>query len=257
MNRTLGRFIDRFLRNSFCFELASVVAYLFFSLVFAAAGIPAVFLLRLVVVRWWEAPAFAAIFSLALFLAFCVFLVSAVLFVGSVERILSLGIKPGAYPVGSLIFFRWLVLSGLHLWMIHLVLPFWRGTNWIKIYLRIAGAKVGRESFLNTSHFYDPYLLTIGDGVIIGGETFVSCHLFEAGHLIISPITIADGTLVGASSYLTPGTKTGVNSHVGMYTYLRRNTEMRDGEIRMTPPGMTIRQYRSFLREKKREKSLA
>jgi hypothetical protein len=175
--------------------------------------------------------------------------------VGSVERLLTLGLKPGAYPPGSPVFFRWLVYSGLHLWLVSLVLPFLRGNNWIKIYLRVAGAKVGKETFINTKDIYDAYLLEIGDKVLIGGEAFLNCHLFEHGHLNLDTIIIGDGTTVGANAYLTPGTRTGKNSAVGMYTYLRRNTEVGDGEALLTPPGMSARQVVKLMRGKWKDKS--
>jgi len=178
-----------------------------------------------------------------------VFLVCSAIFVGFVERLLTLGLKPGAYPPGSPVFLRWLVYSGLHLWFVNIVLPFLRGNNWIKIYLRVAGAKIGKEVFINTKDIYDAYLLEIGNTVVIGGEAFLNCHMFEHGHLKLGKIEIGDNSSIGACAYLTPGTRVGKNSAVGIYTYLRRGTEVDDGETLMTPPGMSMRQIVRIMRE--------
>jgi acetyltransferase-like isoleucine patch superfamily enzyme len=145
-----------------------------------------------------------------------------------------------------------LVYSGLHLWTVNIVLPFLRGNNWIKIYLRAAGAKVGKEVFVNSKNIYDPYLLEISDNVLIGGEAFLNCHLYENGYLHLGKIIIGEGVTIGANSYLTPGTIVGKNSKVGMYTYLFRNTNISDDETVMTPPGMSLRQIAKLMRKEKK-----
>ena len=242
-------FIDKLLRNPVTFEITSIPVYLFYCLVFATSSIPSVFIVYLGTQLLDGSFLMLFLFILTCFVAFYVFLIVSAIFVGFVERLLTLGFKPGAYPPGSPVFFRWLIYSGLHLWLVNLVLPFLRGNNWIKIYLRVAGAKVGKATFINTKEIYDSYLVEIGDRVLIGGEAFLNCHLFEHGHLNLDKIVIGDDSTIGAKAYLTPGTRIGKNSAVGMNTYLRRNTEIDDGETVMTPPGMSVRQIVKLMRE--------
>ena len=242
-------FIDRLLRNPVTFEITSVFVYAFYCIVFALASIPSIYLVYRGTLLLDDRFLMLIFFTVICFLAFYIFLVFSSIFIGFVERLLTLGFKPGAYPPGSPVFFRWLIYSGLHLWLVNLVLPFLRGNNWIKIYLRVAGAKVGKETFINTKEIYDSYLVEIGDRVLIGGEAFLNCHLFEHGHLNLDKIIIGDDSTIGAKAYLTPGTRIGKNSAVGMNTYLRRNTEIEDGEIVMTPPGMSVRQIVKLMRE--------
>ena len=245
-------FIDRLLRNPITFEITSIFVYAFYCLVFAVASIPSIFLIYRGTLLLDDRFVTLFLFTVICFFAFYVFLVASSIFVGFVERLLTLGFKPGAYPPGSPVFFRWLIYSGLHLWLVNLVLTFLRGNNWIKIYLRVAGAKIGKETFINTKEFYDAYLVEIGDRVLVGGEAFLNCHLFEHGHLNLDKIVIGDDSTIGAKAYLTPGTRLGKNSAVGMNTYLRRNTEVRDGETVMTAPGMSVRKIAKLLRENKK-----
>jgi len=247
-------FIDRILRNPITFEITSIFVYAFYCLVFAIASIPSIFMIYQGTYLLDSGLLMFFFFTLICFLAFYIFLVASSIVVGFTERLLTMGFKPGAYPPGSPVFFRWLIYSGLHLWLVNMVLPFLRGNNWIKIYLRVAGAKVGKESFINTKDIFDAYLLEIGDEVLIGGEAFLNCHLFEHGHLNLDKIIIGDGTTIGANAYLTPGTRTGKNSAVGMYTYLRRNTEVGDGETLLTPPGMSARQVVRLMKGKRKDK---
>jgi hypothetical protein len=214
----MGKFIDRILRNPISFEIIAICAYSFYSLVYATVLMPSVLL-----VRWGIRFLGKSIFELFIFvliccLSVCVFFLSAALIIGCLERLLTLGIKPGAYPVGSVVFFRWLTYSGLHLWTVILVLQFIRCSNWIKIYLRLAGAKIGKEVFINAKDLYDPYLLEIRDNVIIGGDAFVNCHLFENGYLYLGKIILGEGVSVGAHAYVTPGTNAGKNSKIGIHT---------------------------------------
>ena len=248
----MGNFIDRLLRNPVSFEITSIFVYAFYCLVFAVAAIPSGLLIRWGAGFLGRGYLLLFLFILICALAFYVFLIAAALVSGFAERLLTLGLKPGAYEVGSPVFFRWLVYSGLHLWTVNIALAFLRGNNWIKIYLRVAGAKVGKGVFVNTKDIYDAYLLEIGDDVFIGGEAFLNCHLFDNGRLVLGKIILGDGTTVGANAYLTPGTTTGKNSRVGMYTYLRRNTEIGDKETLMSPPGMGMRQAVNIMKPKEK-----
>ena len=252
----MKNFIDRLLRNPVSFEITSIFVYAFYCLIFAAAAVPSVFLIKWGTRFLNNNNWLLLLFIFICWLAFYIFLVCAAVIAGFTERLLTLGFKPGAYPVGSPVFFRWLVYSGLHLWTVNIVLPFLRGNNWIKIYLRISGAKVGKGVFVNCRDIYDAYLLEIGNDVIIGGEALLNCHLYDSGKLILGRIKIGDGTVVGANAYLTPGTVTGRNSQIGIHTYLRRDTEIGDGETVMTPPGMSVRNVIKLMRtsDKKQER---
>ena len=250
----MDKIVDRVLRNPISFEIVSIFVYSAYCLVFAAAAIPSALLLRWGTRFLGDSFPLLLLFIFICFLAFYLFLISSAVIVGSIERVMTRPLKPGAYPTGSPEFFRWLACAGLHLWMVHLVLRFLRGNNWIKIYLRIAGAKVGKEVFINTENLFDIYLLEIQDNVIVGGETFISCHLFEGGYLNLERIVLGEGTIIGAGAYLTPGTHTGKNSKIGMFTYLRRNTTVRDGETLITPPGMSMRQVVKIMRAERKDK---
>ena len=237
----MKKVIEGILRNPVCYECIALFIYAFYSVVFAVAALPAALL-----VRWGVRLLGGGVFQVFAFAALCffalyIFWICATFVVGLTERLLTLGFKPGVYPPGSPTFLRWLINSGLHVWALHLVLPFVVGTNWSKIFLRCCGAKIGKDTFLNTKGFHDPYLLEIQDSVVVGGDVNVTCHLFDNGHLVLGRIVLGEGTMIGAGAYLTPGCRTGKNSRIGMYTHLRRNTVVKDGETIMSSPGMSMR----------------
>ena len=244
----MKKIIDRIMRNPIMFEISSLFIYAFYCGVFGVAAIPAALLIKRSVPFLLGGFWFFCLFIVLCFVAFYLFFICGAVVLGITERLLTLGFKPGKYLPNSPTFVRWLTYAGLHLWTVNLILPFIQGNNWIKIYLRLAGAKIGKEVFVNSKRFYDPYLLTIKDNVLIGGEAVLNCHLFEGGHLVLGEIVVESGTSIGANSYLTPGTHTGKNCATGIYTNLRRNTTMNDGEVLISVPGMTLRQYAKIVR---------
>ena len=246
-------FIDRLLRNPVTFELICIFSYTFYCLIFAIGATPSIFFIHQGYQLLDNSLITAFAFTIICFLSFYFFLILESIVIGLVERVMTLGLKPGSYPTGSFTFLRWLVYSGLHLWFVNLILPFLHGNNWIKLYLRIAGAKIGKETFINTKQIFDPYLLEIGSNVVIGGHCFLNCHMFEHGYLCIDKIVIRDGATIGARAYITPGTYVGKKSAVGMNTHLRRNTVIEDGRTIMTPPGMGIRQIVKLIRDKEKQ----
>ena len=235
--------------SPFVFEIISVFIYSFYCLVFSIGAIPS-FLLINAGVRLLGMGTFQHfIFLWLCFFAIYLFWIFAAITVGIFEHIFTHGFKPGIYDMNSTTFLRWMINSGLHLWAIYLVLPFLQGSNWIKVYLRIAGAKIGKNVHLNTRIINDVCLLKIEDNVIVGGDAVITCHLFDNGKLMLGKISLGEGTMVGANAYLTPGTTTCKNSKIGTYTRLGINTYIKEGEIITVLPGMSLRQVASLIRK--------
>lgn len=156
------------------------------------------------------------------------------LFVGAVVqaaaiRLLSLGVRPGRYPAVSLTTLRWLVYNGIFTISMRTVLPLIPVSFLTNLYFRIVGCRMGRNVKLNAFQLNDAYLLTIGDNVIVGGQTDISCHLFEHDHLVLRPITIGSRTLIGAHSYISPGVSIGSDCLIGLYSYIRAGRTIPDG----------------------------
>ncbi|MBN1648002.1 MAG: hypothetical protein JW874_08210 [Spirochaetales bacterium] len=74
----------------------------------------------------------------------------------------------------------------------------------------------------------DPYLMTIEDNVIIGGQTDLSCHIFENNRLILRKIHIGEGSIIGAHCYISPGVTIGKNCVVGLGCYIRQDKTVPD-----------------------------
>jgi len=108
-------------------------------------------------------------------------------------------------------------------------------------FFRLVGCRMGRGVKLNSFQLNDAYLLTIGDGVVIGGQADVSCHLYENGYLVLLPISIGAGTVIGAHCYISPGVSIGRNCLVGLGCYIRQGRRIPDGAKLTTVAGVPLR----------------
>jgi acetyltransferase-like isoleucine patch superfamily enzyme len=223
--------------------LLTAVTYVFYSLVLGISFFPSLFL----GFKAWTLSAphdsVLSIFLLALAAggAFVLFFVSGVLVFGVFIRIFSLGIKPGTYAIASLTMFRWLLYSGLYNVIGHLILQLIPMSFLQKLFFRIIGAKLGKNVQINTWFLNDAYLLEIGDNVIIGGKTDISCHTFEGGKLVLKGIRIGSGTAIGQGCYISPGVTIGERCVIGQYSLVRKNTDIPARSIISAIAGLPIR----------------
>jgi acetyltransferase-like isoleucine patch superfamily enzyme len=111
----------------------------------------------------------------------------------------------------------------------------------INLFFRIIGAKIGKNASINTWYLNDAYLLSIGDNVVIGGKSDISCHTFEKGHLLLQPVKIGNNSLIGQQCYISPGVTIGEHCIIGQRTLIRKNTEVPDKSVILTLAGLPLR----------------
>ncbi len=91
------------------------------------------------------------------------------------------------------------------------------------------GARIGREvAFGGTID--DPYLVSIGRGVVLGKSSLVSANVIVGGKLICAPVVIGDWATVGANSVVLPGSVIGERATLMSGSYLMPNTTVPAGE---------------------------
>lgn len=230
----------------------TALVYAFYTVVIAVSMAPSVWLLASVLPSLLSPTdvAVGAVIraSITMGAAFYLFVVWGAIVQATLVRTLSLGVKAGRYPAHSITTVRWLVYSGIYALSLRTVLPFIPMTPIINLYFRVIGCRMGRNVKLNTWMLNDAYLLTIGDDVVIGGNTDVSCHIYENGHLVLMPITIGRGTLIGAHSYISPGVTVGEGCVVGLHSYVRSGRVIPDGSVITSLAGIDVRTAREIER---------
>jgi acetyltransferase-like isoleucine patch superfamily enzyme len=223
--------------------ILTMIVYCFNAIIIGISLIPSLSLIT----AFWKATSmapslthsvqFAILCGVSVFLYF----ITGTIVMSVCIRILSLGIKAGSYPMISVTMLRWLTYSGIYHIAGKTILEYLPISFLGLIFFRIIGAKIGKNVALNTWHLNDPYLLEIGDNVVIGGKSDISCHTFERGTLLLQRVKIGKNTLIGQQCYISPGVTIGENCVIGQYSFIRKNKEIPDRSVISALGGLPIR----------------
>ena len=181
------------------------------------------------------------LFCLCIGASLYLYFITGILVMGSLVRLISLGMKPGRYPMLSATTLRWMIYSGIGGIAQNTILPMIPVTFFSTLYFRLVGCRMGKNVRLNSWLLHDAWLIELGDDVVIGGGTDLSPHQFEDGRLILEPIRIGSGTLVGAHCYISSDVTVGRNCLIGIRSFLRRGTTVPDGTRTTSLAGLPLR----------------
>lgn len=121
--------------------------------------------------------------------------------------------KAGKIPLWSLRYFRfWLVKQLVQINPMAL----FSGTEFYNIYLRLLGARIGRN-VVNYAKGVPVCtdLITIGDNSVLQKESVLLGYTAQAGYLCMGPITLGAATYVGEAAVLDIGTAMGDGAQLG------------------------------------------
>jgi len=158
------------------------------------------------------------------------------LVMGLSVRALSLAVKPGRYAAFAPTTIAWMILNSVHTIAFRVILPLVPAGYFSTMYFRVAGCRMGKAVWLTTASLLDPYLITIGDGSVIGGDAILSAHLFADGELFLAPIRIGRDCQIGAHALVCPGVTVGDGATVGIRAYLRPGRRVPAGARVSSPP---------------------
>jgi len=162
----------------------------------------------------------------------------ALLLVSIAVKWLVLGrIKPGVHPVWGSYHWRW--------WFVSRVVgaaptTYLVGTPLLRIYLRLMGAKVGRNVHLSTACVQAFDLLEIGDDTAIGVDARLEGASLEGGCLHVGPIQIGSRCRVGARAVLAPHSRMEDGACLGDLSLLPEGGRIPQAESWMGSPARPV-----------------
>ena len=111
-------------------------------------------------------------------------------------------VKPGVHRIWGFYYWRW--------WLVGRFLAatpttYMVGTQWMRLYLRLMGASIGRDVHFATDSIRAFDLLTVGADSSIGVDARLEGYSLENGLLTIGPVSIGARCYVGARTLLAPG----------------------------------------------------
>jgi len=142
--------------------------------------------------------------------------------------------------------FSWPVLNwGRYLMTIHVVRvfagPAFRLTTVWNWYMRLNGARLGRNVWVNSLALMDHNLLDFADGVVIGSDAHVSGHVVERGILKTSSVRLGRNTLIGIGSVVGIGVESGDGVQVGALSVVPKFAKLEAGGVYVGVPVARVR----------------
>ena len=109
-------------------------------------------------------------------------------------------------------------------------------------YFRVCGAKIGKNTQINTFRLNDPALIRIDDDCVIGGGAIMNGHLAEKGQMIFAPIHMKTGSLLGTGATVQPGVVIEEHAVVASNSLVPKYRTIPAGEVWGGLPAVMIRE---------------
>ena len=109
---------------------------------------------------------------------------------------------------------RWYIHNALTYLMRFTFLRFITPSPLGMLFYKLMGMKIGRGTQLNSTEISDPSLITLGANVTIGGSATICAHYGMSGILIIAPVTIGDGAVIGLRAVIMGGVEIGAGAKI-------------------------------------------
>ena len=183
----------------------------------------------------------ALVTGLVLSSSFIVYSISLLVFSSLLQFILHVRVKEKVVvPLASMKTIRWAfcgqILRSTQPFLQHFVPSFLSVA-----YFRIAGAKIGKNTQINTYRLNDPGMIQIDDDCVIGGSAIFNAHLVEKGEMVFAPIHMKKGSLVGAGATIQPGVTVEENAVVATNALVPKYRTIPAGEVWGGLPAVKIR----------------
>ena len=223
----------------------------FLAIIVGLSSIPAVYLFfKIISIGGVEASSFTEIDTVSLsdFLfvgtslgvAIMTWGVVLVIFSGALGGLFRPRLEPGRYPLQSFVTIQWawsMIFHRIALFFLPYLVPSFIGNT----YYRLSGAKLGKGVQINSAHINDAGSVTLGDGVVLGGNATINAHLTEKGELVMAPVKVGDQALLGMGSVVQPGCTIGNGAIVASKAVVPKWTEIPAGEVWGGIPAKCIR----------------
>ena len=119
-----------------------------------------------------------------------------------------------------------------------------RGSPLWAMYLRLAGARVGRRVYVNSLGVSDYNLLDFGDDVVIGADVHISGHTVEGGIVKTGTVRLSRNVTIGVGSIVDIDVEVGPDCQIGALSLVPKHTKLEGHAIYAGIPVRRIDQDR-------------
>lgn len=227
---------------AFVQNLLSTLVILFCVLVWGMAAIPgaAILLFLVDLSADYSLLSQAVVLGLGGGLAYLSWGLSTFTIIGLFSTVIRPRLPEARVPLKSMLTVRWAFLALLHRLakpFLNMVIPSWLANA----YYRSMGCSIGRGVQINSPELNDSFMVTIGDDTVIGGNAAINGHVVELDELVLAPVKIGRGCVVGAKSLVMPGCVIGDGAVLAGHAVLTKYSEIPAGEVWGGVPAVCIR----------------
>jgi len=146
-------------------------------------------------------------FSLAL--GYLAYGFSIIIVVPMMNRLIRPLIKPFRGPVYSADVLGWYFHNILIYAVRYTFLDWITPTPFNLFFYKQMGMKIGAKTEVNTSNISDAALITLEEGVTVGGSVTIIAHYATAGFLVVSPVVVRKNATLGIRAIIMAGVEIG------------------------------------------------
>jgi hypothetical protein len=168
--------------------------------------------------------------GISLVMGYFVFGFTAIIVVPIANQIVLPYLKSYRGPYYSLNVFWWYLHNILTYSIRYSFLDWITPTPFNIFFFKRMGMKIGDHSEVNTTNISDPGLITIEEGVTIGGSATIIAHYAVRGYLIVSPVRIAKNATIGLRAIVMGGAVIGEGAKILPNSVILPNTQVLAGE---------------------------
>ena len=219
------------MRFSLIQHVLTVPAAIFAAIIWGVAAVPS-YLLFLEIKEWLVGQSFwVEIFGICIGLGLGYLLWGLVLLLicGILGGLLRPPLREGRYPLKSWVTIGWawsLLFHKVAQMFIKNIVP----SLQVNIYYKLMGAKIGKSVQILTDSLNDAHMVTLGDGVVVGGNATINGHLVERGEIVLAPVKVGNNAVIGGGSIVQPGCTIGEGAGVASRAVVPKWTEIPAGE---------------------------
>jgi non-ribosomal peptide synthetase-like protein len=144
------------------------------------------------------------------------------LIIALAKRLLLGRVKPGIYPLHSLWYVRHWFIGCLMNMSLELLFPLY-ASIYLPPWLRLLGAKFGRNVEVSTAENFNPDLLDLDEGVFVADAVCLGASEIREGWVRLLPVKVGKNSFLGNSAVIPGGTTLGADSLVGVLSMPPQN----------------------------------
>tara|TARA_B100001123_G_scaffold5306_4_gene6866 strand:+ start:30305 stop:31006 length:702 start_codon:yes stop_codon:yes gene_type:complete len=212
-------------------HLLTVPAAIFAAVIWGVCAVPS-YLMFLEIKNWSEGHVLwteALAICIGLGLGYLLWGLVLLLVCGILGGLLRPPLREGRYPLKSWVTIGWawsLLFHKVAQMFIKNIVP----SLQVNIYYKLMGANIGQGVQILTDSLNDAHMVTLGDGVVVGGNATINGHLVERGEIVLAPVRVGKNAVIGGGSTVQPGCTIGEGAVVASRAVVPKWTDIPAGE---------------------------